>query len=307
MPHTEPRAPRQRVLVVGGNGFIGRYAVGHLAAHAHEVFATYRPGKAPLPVPGVTWLPCDLDAPPANWPDGCATLIYLAQARSWRSFPGGAAEVMRVNVDAVAEAVQFAVKTGVQRFVFASTGSVYSRTDRVAREDDPIDLEAARNFYAASKLAAEALLRPFGQLLSVILLRLYVPYGPGQSADYLLPKLVQSVCDGKAITLNGPGGILTNPVALGDVARVLAGCLGLEGSHTFNVAGPEILSLRAIGEIIGAALGRAPAFEIRAEQATQIIAGATGRLRAALGWAPATRLRAGLAEYLGSGALRRTA
>ncbi len=306
MPQKESRVPPQRVLVVGGNGFIGQHTVRYLAARGHEVYATYRPGRTPAPLPGVTWLPCELETPgmAANWPAGCGTLIYLAQARSWRSFPAGAAEFLRINVDAAAEAIQFAVKSGVQRFVYTSTGSVYSRTDHVAREEDTTDLEAPRNYYAASKLAAEAILRPFGQLLSVVLLRLYVPYGPGQSADYLLPKLVQSVREGKAITLNGPGGILTNPVAVRDVARVLEGCLGLSKSVTLNVAGPEVLSLRAIGEIIGAVLGRAPVFEIRAEQPTHIIAGETSRLRAALGWAPATTLRAGLEEYL---SMRRSA
>jgi UDP-glucose 4-epimerase len=301
--------PRQRVLVVGGAGFIGQHAVAYLAGQGHDVHATHRPGSAPAPRAGVTWLPCNLETPgaAATWPDGCQTLIYLAQARSWRSFPGGVPEVMRVNIEAVAEAVQFAVKSGAKRFVFASTGSVYSATDRVAREEDPVDLEAARNFYAASKLAAEALLRPFGQLLSVVLLRLFVPYGPGQANDYLLPRLVQSVRDRKTITLSGADGVLTNPLAVSDLARVLNDCLNLDRSLTLNVAGPEVLSLRTIGATIGAVVGTAPVFEVKADQPTQIIAGDTSRLRAALGWAPTTTLRDGLEQCLLSGLVHRAA
>jgi nucleoside-diphosphate-sugar epimerase len=299
---------KQKVLVVGGNGFIGQHTVSLLAAHGHEVQATYRPGVQPLPVPGVTWIPCDLTAadPATYWPEACDSLLYLAQARSWRSFPGGVAEVMQINIDAALKAVHHAARGGARRFVFASTGSVYARTDRIAHEDDPVELEAVRNFYAASKLACEALLGPFGQLLPLVVLRLYVPYGPGQNADYLFPKLVQSVRDGKPITLSGPDGIWTNPVAVNDVARVLESCLGLERTVTLNVAGPEVLSLRAIGETIGAMVGRPPVFESRAGQ-TQIITGDTERLRQTLGWAPATGLRLGLESYLGAAALRQSA
>jgi nucleoside-diphosphate-sugar epimerase len=297
------------VLVVGGHGFIGLHAVRHLVARGHSVVATHRPGVRPLLLPGVTWLPCDLAelGAAARLPADCDSLIYLAQARSWRSFPGGVSEVMRINVDAVVEAITHAASAGVRRFVYASTGSVYSRTDRVACEDDPVNLNASRNFYAASKLAGETLLRPFGQQLPVILLRLFVPFGPGQSPDYLLPKLAYSVRDGKPITLNGPDGLFTNPVAVGDVAHVLEECLRLEQSVTLNVAGPEILSLRAIAQTIGDLVGRPPIFETRTEQATQIIAGDTTRLRQTLGWAPVTCLRAGLESYLAVGAQRLSA
>jgi hypothetical protein len=40
-----------------------------------------------------------------------------------------------------------------------------------------------------------------------------------------------------------------------------ANALDLDGFHIINVAGPDVLPLRRIGEIIGEAMGKRPVFE----------------------------------------------
>src|SRR5262249_24542281 len=136
----------------------------------------------------------------------------------------------------------------------------------LAQEAQPIELAGPRNYYVASKLAAEVLLGPYAAALPVIVLRLFMPYGPGQNADMLFPQLLAKVRAGKPIHLHGPDGLRSNPVAVADVAEAFARCLALDRSTTLNLAGPEAFTLRQIGETMGRMVARPPVFEILENQ-----------------------------------------
>jgi len=72
----------------------------------------------------------------------------------------------------------------------------------------------------------------------------------------------------------------------------------LDGSHTLNLAGPEVLTLRQIAEAVGGVVGRAPVFKTKPESA----AGDRRRHDAAAAgvqWEPPTRFMDGLREWLG--------
>ena len=285
--------------MIGGTSFVATHALPRLVAQGASVFATRR-GRVPA-IPGVQWVTGDLTSQhgAAVWPARCDAVVYLAQGRGWRDFPDGARDVFAVNVDGVMRALEYARGAGVGRFIFASSGSVYSATDAPAREHDAIDLLAPRSFYSASKLAAEMLIGSYRSVFHTIVLRLFVPYGPGQAADMLIPRMVESVRAGQPITLQGDAGLVMNPVAVEDVADALVRCLSLDASATLNVAGPETLTLRQVGEAIGRAIGRAPRFEHRPGAAAAIV-GDTTLLRNTMGWAPPITFEDGLHAWLGS-------
>lgn len=286
------------VVVVGGTSFIGRHVLPRLVATGAEVHATVR-GAQPAPaIDGVRWLSTDLTAadPTAPWPARCDAVVYLAQSREWRQFPEGAADVFGVNVRGAFHAAEYARRAGATRFILASTGSIYGSGSAAARERDPIVVTDARHFYVAAKLSAELLLASYSSLMTVIVLRLFVPYGPGQSADMLIPRLIRKVREGEPILLDGDEGLRMNPVAIADVVEAIERCLRLDASVTLNVAGPEILTLRQIGEHIGRVTGGTPQFERRSGDARSIV-GATDAMRATLGWAPTTSMADGLRDW----------
>jgi UDP-glucose 4-epimerase len=285
----------QRIMVVGGSGFIGQHVTRALAALGHEVYATHGQGRAMPALAGVIWVPCDLSTSEATagWPACCDTVFFLAQARQHRDFPSCTQEVFSVNVAGLHQTLIYASRAGAQRLVYASTGSVYSRGTLEAHEQEPIDLAVARNYYVASKLASEILLGPFADILPVVVLRLFMPYGAGQKPDMLFPQLCDKVRAGKPIYLHGPEGLRANPVAVADVAETCTRCLALQESVTMNVAGPEVLSLRQIGAAIGCVLGRQPVFQV-VDQKPPSVVGSTARLRRVLDWFPSTRLEMGL-------------
>ena len=286
-------------LVIGGAGFVGQHLVRHLALYGLRVHATCRPGSAVPSIAGVEWVPSDLAAadPTDHWPRRFDTIVYLAQSARWRDFPDAADDIVRVNVTALHRSAEHARKSGAKRFVHMSTGTVYSQTREPAREDEPLRADAPRSFYAATKVAAELLLGPYSASFGVAQLRLFMPYGRGQNETMLLPAIVAKVRAGVPVDLHGPDGLRCNPVAVDDVAEAVRRCLSLDGSQTLNVAGPEVLTLRQVAEAVGAAVGREPRFQAKAE-VPPVIVGDTSRLKAALGWQPGIRFADGVRSWL---------
>lgn len=288
------------VLILGGSGFLGSHAVHCLVRSGHTVWSTHSPGKAPPSIPGTRWLDVDLSQATCTdqFPSQCDHLIFLAQSRAWRQFPAGADDIYRVNLASLQLMLLYASRAGVQSVIVASSGSVYSDQSRPACESDSIDLRASRSYYVATKLAAEMLLGPYGKLFPVAQLRIFMPYGKGQNPEMLFPQLARRVAQGQAITLHGEHGLQANPIAATDVAETILRCLSLRQSTTLNVGGPDVMTLRSIGEAMGKVLGREPRFEVHATAAPPVLVGDLSLLGSTLGWAPATRLEAGLSEWL---------
>jgi nucleoside-diphosphate-sugar epimerase len=289
----------ETAFVIGGGGFIGRHLVRHLAAHGLRVVATFRPGAAAPTAPDVEWVQSDLASEDAthNWPCRYDAVVYLAQAARWRDFPAAASDIVHVNVCALQQAAEHARHAGANRFVHLSTGTVYSQTREPAREEEPIGPEARRSFYAATKLAAELLLSPYSDFFGLTQLRLFMPYGSGQNERMLLPTIVTKVRSATPVDLHGTDGLRCNPVAVGDVAETVRRCLALDGPHTLNVAGPDVLTLRQVAETIGATVGREARFHLKSVP-PPVIVGDTSRLKATLGWQPPTRFVDGVREWL---------
>ena len=284
------------ILIVGGTSFIAGHLIARLAAHDREVSATYRdrPGSNER----VRWIRTDLashDAT-ASWPSRCDAVIYLAQSRAWRQFPEGAPDVSAVNVDGVARAATYAHRAGARHFLLASTGTVYDGLQATS-ERTPIDVARPRQFYPASKLAAEMLLSAYAHVMHTVIFRLFMPYGAGQDPSMLIPQLITRVQQGIPVQLYGGDGLKANPVAVGDVAQVFEAGLAFDRSLTLNIAGPEVLSLRQIALTIGRVVARPPVLE-RCDGMPKDVIGDTALLAQALGWVPQTSFEAGLKAWL---------
>jgi UDP-glucose 4-epimerase len=245
-----------RILITGGSGFIGRAVVARLR-RAHEVCCLLRdPCSAPpgsIPIAGDLAAPLDV----TGWPafDG---VIHLAQASARRRFPEAAMDAFAVNVAGLARLVDAASGLSVRRFVVASTGTIYENAAPPLTEDLRV---APRDYYAATKLAAETLLRPYEACMAVSALRIFTPYGPGQTGR-LVSELIDRVRAGRPITLVGSDeGHVLAPTFVDDVAEVFVAAAEQGWTGTYNVAAPEVLSMREIGLALGRALGKEPQFE----------------------------------------------
>ena len=276
-----------RVLVTGASGFVAGHLVPALAKH-HEVIALTHDAER-LPA-GEGFEPLVLDLrkiDTASLPKIDA-IVHLAQANV--PFPDDAKDLFAVNTASTVALLDHARSCGSTHFVYASSASVYGFGDRPWDEGDT---PTANDFYSSTKLAAERFIRAYESSFATTIMRLVSPYGPGQR-NRMIPRLIDSVQEGRSIVLNNGGRPRMNPVYVADVVRLIETALVTDGNHLVNVSGPDIASIRELGELIGDVVGRDATFEMGTGSAPGDIVCANGRMLEEFDLGPLTPLREGL-------------
>jgi UDP-glucose 4-epimerase len=69
---------------------------------------------------------------------GIDVVYYLAQSPHYRQVPEYAAHLLSVNCVAAIQVASAAARSGVKRFIYASTGNVYAPTFSPVAETDPV-------------------------------------------------------------------------------------------------------------------------------------------------------------------------
>ena len=248
-----------RVLVIGSGGYMGRHLMSKLANQGIDaVGASSGDGTGINPDTGLF---------PENFiiPNGITTVVYLAQSPRYRQVPDQAAHVLAVNVMSVVHAAAAARASGIQRFIYISTGSVYSPAFHPLTEDSPVRRD---NWYVLSKLHGEEALSLFRPEMEIIIVRPFGVYGPGQQGR-LVPNLIDSVKNGKAVSLqprpkkpNDWDGLKISLCFIEDAIRILLALIKGGGPSYLNLAGPTALSIRSMAETIGRLIKHAPGFEM---------------------------------------------
>jgi nucleoside-diphosphate-sugar epimerase len=160
-----------KILVTGATGKVGSRFVPRLIAKGYDVTILIRDAAK---APGAKVVVGDLYDPNTLPPAvaGMDAVIHLAAL--FRTFTDNEGIVKTNHAGTVALA-QAAITAGVKRFVFASTGNVYSSGyGRPAKEDDIVNINDPRA-YSSSKIAAEQELLKLD--LDVRVLRLGFVYG----------------------------------------------------------------------------------------------------------------------------------
>ncbi len=263
----------RNVLVTGVTGLIGGHLVRHLAGR-YDVHAVAR---RPLNVDGVTSHVVDLASPGAlaGLPERVDAVIHLAQSRHYRDYPDSAADIFDINVASTARLLDWGRAHGATSFVYASSGGVYGHGEDSFREDEPALPPEPLGYYLATKRSAELLIAPYAQFMSTVILRFFFVYGTGQGENMLVPRLIHSVREGVAVTLQGADGIRLNPVHVSDAVQAIEHTLDLTGLHHINIAGPETLTLREMTDAIGRCVGREPVYDVTDEQPRHLTADIT--------------------------------
>lgn len=145
-----------KILVTGATGKVGSRFVPRLLAKGHDVIILVRDAAkaSTLAKLGARIVIGDLfnadTLPPAV--EGMDAVIHLAAL--FRTFTDNEG-IVKTNHEGTVALANAAMTAGVKRFIFVSTGNVYSSGYKhPTREDDPVNINDPRA-YSSSKIAAE--------------------------------------------------------------------------------------------------------------------------------------------------------
>ena len=286
------------VLVTGGSGFVGTAVVAELLDRGHQVVSTSNVLSDSLPDrPGLSWVLWDAlgePVPDVEW-RAFQAVLHLAAPVGHLDFPAQAWPVFELAVAATFRLLEKAREHGIGRVLVASTGNVLAPGDGLAAETD-IHYEP-ETFYGAAKACSELLVRSYQSELSSAVLRFFHPYGLG-GERFVISRLIRSVAAGREIRIEGQNGILLNPVWIEDLA--VGVCLAVESDATgvFHFAGPDVLNLRELVELIGALLDKPPVITTRRQEHLVHHAGSYEVAQRVLGYNPQVSLREGLGRLI---------
>jgi nucleoside-diphosphate-sugar epimerase len=259
------------VLIVGSSGFLGSHLATKLS-ESHKVFCASR--QSPSHDIRGRWIYCDVVKPETinNLPTHVDIIYYMAMSPRYYTFPAYVKDIWDVNVQGLLSLLEYARKSQALCFVLASSGSVYRAGAEPLSEDSSLAIGDGCNFYVSSKIAAEALLNAYSQYFSISCLRFFYPYGQGLSSVMLFNRMMESIMKDLPIILDGQDGFESNPIYIDDAINACVAAAKLEGFHTINIAGPEIVSLGRICRIISNLLGKStdPHFHYRGEYRTTV-------------------------------------
>ena len=233
-----------RVLVTGGAGYIGSVLTGLLLERGYRVTVADLLLFGDIGIRGFVGekgfklLNVDVRSLGIEAIKGHDVVIDLAAV----SQPDPAGKIdqglfYEMNTASPARLASLSMRSGVERYIFASTCSVYGFQDRVVNEDsEPNPIES----YARMKYAAEQRIRGVAGKRSTIL-RIATAYGysPKMRFDLVVNAMTLSMYKNKRIMVGRPGSQMRPVVHVSDVAeaihRVIEAPSDIVGGEIFNV------------------------------------------------------------------------
>jgi UDP-glucuronate 4-epimerase len=226
-----------------------------------------------------------------------AAVLNLAARAGVRASVEEPAVYYRTNCDGTLRLLEMCRRSGVSKFLLASTSSLYgSNNPTPFREDANTDRPLSP--YAASKKAAETLAYTYHYLhgLDVSVLRYFTVYGPAGRPDMSVFRFVRRIAEDEPIVVYGDGSQRRDFTYVDDIARGTIAALLPTGYEVFNLGGDRPVELSYVIDMIGKLVGRTPRVERRpAHPADAPVTWAdVSRARDRLGWHAEVTLESGL-------------
>jgi dTDP-glucose 4,6-dehydratase len=213
------------------------------------------------------------------------------------------APFVRTNIEGVRVLLEVAVRYGIKRFLQVSTDEVYGSLtlDELPFSEDNQLLPNSP--YAASKAAADLLVRAYHRSygLPTLITRCGNNYGPYQFPEKFLPLFITNALDDQPLPLYGDGRQIRDWIHAEDHARALLHVLdhGLPG-EIYNVSADEEQTNRFMAEWILDMLGKSRQLIRHVEDRPghdRRYSLTASKIRA-LGWQPSILLEQGLSSTI---------
>jgi UDP-glucuronate 4-epimerase len=306
-----------RILVTGGAGFIGSHLVEKLLATGHEVTILddfndfYDPQIKHANIAGFAK---DVAIHHIDLRDGASvrnvfqrekfeTIAHLAARAGVRPSIEHPQLYCDTNVSGTLHLLDAARVTGVERFIFASSSSVYGSSKTVPFSEGQ-HLTQTLSPYAATKIAAEFLCSTYAHLyrMRVVSLRYFTVYGPRQRPDLAIHQFTRRIYAGEPIEQFGDGTTRRDYTFIDDVIQGTMAALKYDGPRfdIFNLGESETIQLKDLISAIANALRKKAKINPLPEQPGDmpLTCADISKARELLGYNPTTRFNDGLPRFI---------
>lgn len=296
-----------RILVLGGNGFIGSHVVDELldagqqvrvfdrAMHEHAswdhrvevVKAEFRDGFA---LAEALW---DMDL-----------VFHLISTTLPATSNLEPVNDVQTNLVPTIQLLQRMLDTGVMRIVFLSSGgTVYGNAKSVPiAESQPLNPICS---YGVVKVACENYIRMFAELHGIrpIILRPSNPFGPRQAhlgVQGVVPTFTTQILSGRPITVWGDGEVRRDFIYVRDLAKLCRLAAEKDVTGCFNVGYGESKAINEVIREIELATGRSASINYvssRSFDPDDVVLDIT-KARKTFSWAPRTSFSEGIRKLV---------
>jgi len=304
-----------RCIVTGAAGFIGSHLAEKLLALDCNVigidsFTDYYPRRfKEANLQGMyrhthfSFLEADLAN--LDLPDLLSGADYVfhqaAQAGVRASWSDNFARYVHCNVLTTQRLLEAARDISLERFVYASSSSVYGNTPTLPMNESALPCPVSP--YGVTKLAGEHLCHLYHENFGVpaVSLRYFTVYGPRQRPDMAFHKFIRAALSNRPIALYGDGKQSRDVTYVSDIvgANLLAAERGQPG-RIYNVGGGSAVTILEVIATIERILGRPIPVDLSPVQAGDVehtLADCSAAR--AIGFAPCVGIEAGLRAEVG--------
>jgi UDP-glucuronate 4-epimerase len=306
-----------RILVTGGAGFIGSHLVEKLLATGHEVSILddfndfYDPQIKRANVERVAG---DVAIHRIDLRDSAVVnllfhrekfdaIAHLAARAGVRPSIRQPQLYYDTNVSGTLHLLEAARITGIERFIFASSSSVYGICKTVPFSEN-LHLTQTISPYAATKVAGEFLCSTYSHLykMRIVALRFFTVYGARQRPDLAIHQFTRRIYAGQSIDQFGDGTTRRDYTYIDDVIQGTMAAFNYDRSpfDIFNLGESETIQLKDLIAAIEKALGKKAKVNRLPEQPGDmpLTCADISKARKLLGYNPATPFRDGLPCFI---------
>lgn len=275
-------AEKLRILVTGASGFVGQTLIKYLVGSGHEVVALSRRNNLALELRNICFDIVEADVTNLNISDDifrdidvvCHLAAYIPNNYLDIS---EAEKCYKVNALGTLNIASKSVANNIKRFIYVSTANMYSFSQELAFEMDPVFPVGVAAQYFVSKLAGEIYLSNIcvNSSMDGVILRIGTPYGPGEPKNKLISSLLTRAMNGEELIVYHGGEPSYNFVYIEDIAYCIEKAVKVGDAGIYNVSSGESTTLRQVGETIATFFDNRQVKLLNSQPSLQIVKGFT--------------------------------
>jgi UDP-glucuronate 4-epimerase len=312
-----------KILVTGGAGFIGSHLVQNLLAEGHAVAVLdnfndfYDPKIKRANISGfqkeIALHEVDLhDSEKVTSvfrKEKFNGVFHLAARAGVRPSIQQPQLYYDTNVTGTLHLLEGARLSGVERFIFASSSSVYGGAKQIPFSEEE-HLTQTLSPYAATKIAGEFLCSTYSHLyqIRIVALRYFTVYGARQRPDLAIHQFTRKIHAGEPIDQFGDGTTRRDYTYIDDIIQGTMAALKYDGGPSrtgglfdvFNLGESDTIQLKDLISAIEKTLGKKAKINRLPEQPGDmpLTCADISKARKLLGYNPQTKFEDGLSKFV---------